>query len=128
MRANVIIGLLSLLFAAVLYSIGTWTAFKRKKFGGLELGTLWAGVAFDIAATVSMGAAIGGLDLSPTGLPHTVLALLVMAGMATGAAFATYAASAGNVELQAKVARVLPIPWLAWIAVLVWGMLTKMPG
>jgi len=64
MPVNVIVGLVSLLFALILYSVGTWSAFRRKGFGVSQVAALWLGFAFDVIATVSMAWRIGGLDFS----------------------------------------------------------------
>ncbi len=76
MPVNVLVGLGSLLVALVLYSVGTWTAFRRKGFGVTQVVTLWLGFAFDVMATTSMAWRIGRLDFdTPTGALHTTLAL-----------------------------------------------------
>jgi hypothetical protein len=126
MPVNVIVGLLSLLLALVLYSIGTWTAFRRKGFGPVQVVTLWLGFTFDVIATVSMAWRIGGLDFStPAGSLHTVLALVVMAGMAISAAVGTYAWSKQDGQLGAKMARIIPAPWALWLVMFLWGLATK---
>jgi hypothetical protein len=126
MPVNVIVGLLSLLIALVLYTVGTWTAFRRKGFGPAQVTTLWLGFAFDVTATVSMAWRIGGLDFAtPARSLHTVLALLVMAGMAACAAAGTYAWSKRDGGLGARVARLVPAAWALWFAMFVWGLATK---
>jgi hypothetical protein len=127
MPANVMIGLLSLLLAVILYTVGTWWAFRAQTFGRGQLVTLWLGAAFDVLATASMGMSIGGLDLSPTGWLHTTLALLVMAGMIGSTAVATYALLADKKNLMQTMSRFIVAPWVLWVAVFVWGLMTKMP-
>jgi 4-amino-4-deoxy-L-arabinose transferase-like glycosyltransferase len=126
MPLNIIVGLFALLFALVLYSIGTWSAFRAKAFSARTLVILWIGAVFDVLATTMMGMQIGGLDLRP-GAPtlHTVLALLAMAGMIVGTAVATWATSAERDEVAALVSRWLLVPWVLWVAVFVWGMMTR---
>ena len=126
MPVNVIVGLLTLLVALVLYSVGTWTAFRRKGFGPVQVATLWLGFAFDITATVSMAWNLGHLDFgSPARTMHTTLALLVMAGMAISAAVGTYAWSKQDAALGAKIARLIPLPWALWLAMFLWGLSAK---
>jgi hypothetical protein len=126
MPVNVIVGLLSLLTAFVLYSVGTWTAFRRKGFGPVQVATLWLGFTFDVIATVSMAWRIGGLDFStPAGSLHTTLALLVMAGMAISAVVGTYAWSKKDDQLGAKMARIIPLPWALWLVMFLWGLSVK---
>jgi hypothetical protein len=126
MPVNVIVGLVSLLLAFTLYSVGTWTAFRRKGFGPLQVVTLWMGFALDVIATISMAWRIGGLDFStPAGSLHTILALVVMAGMAISAAVGTYAWSKQDTQLGAKMARLIPAPWALWLVMFIWGLSSK---
>lgn len=126
MPRNIIVGLFAVLFALVLYTVGSWSAFRAKRFSARTLVILWIGVAFDVLATTMMGWQIGGLDLRP-GAPllHTVLALLAMAGMIVGAAVASWATSAKRDDISLAVSRWLLIPWALWVAVFVWGMMTR---
>jgi hypothetical protein len=126
MPVNVIVGLLSLLLAFILYSVGTWTAFRRKGFGPVQVATLWLGFVLDVTATVSMAWRIGGLDFSTTaGALHTILALVVMVGMAVSAAVGTYAWSKQDTQLGAKMARLIPLPWALWLLMFLWGLSAK---
>lgn len=127
MPATVAMGLGSLLLALILYSIGVWTAFRKKGFGPVQVITLWLGVVFDVAATVSMGWTVGGLDLSSSGWLHTALALLVMLGMILTAVFGTISMVRKNTELAADWARYGVFTWLLWLTVFVWGLMTRMP-
>lgn len=127
MPATVIVGLLSLLCAVVLYSVGSWRAFAKRGFDPATVVMLWLAVVFDVAATASMAATIGGLDFSASGWLHTVLALAVMAGMIACAAVGTYAFANGREALARTTSRVILVPWALWVAVFVWGMLTRMP-
>jgi hypothetical protein len=126
MPVNVLVGLGSLFVALVLYSVGTWTAFRRKGFGGTQVATLWLGFVFDVMATTSMAWRIGRLDFdTPAGALHTTLALLVMAGMAISAAVGTYAWSKQDSRLGAKMARIIPLPWALWLVMFLWGLSSK---
>ena len=110
----------------ILYTIGTWAAFRAKGFTSRTLTLLWTGVVFDVLATFLMGLSIGGLDLRP-GLPliHTVLALAAMLGMMVGTAVAAWAVSAKRADLAATMSRVLLAPWLLWAGVFVFGMVAQ---
>ena len=124
--ANVIVGLVSLLSALILYSVGTWTAFRRKGFGPVQVLTLWLGFAFDVVATVSMAWRLGHLDFdTPAGAQHTTLALLVMGGMALSAAVGTLSLSKHDEQLGAKMAKIIPLPWALWLLMFLWGLLDK---
>jgi len=127
MPASVMIGLLGLLVAVVSYTVGTWMAFRRKRFDRSSLTALWLGFAFDVIATASMAMTIGRLDFSPDGWLHTTLALGVMAGMLLFASLGTYAVAKGNEQLSTATARAVVVPWALWVAVFVWGLADKMP-
>ena len=126
MPVNIIIGLFALLFALILYTVGTWSAFRAKAFTRRTLVMLWVGAVFDVLATTMMGMQIGGLDLRP-GMPtvHTVLALLAMGGMIAGAAVATGASGASREGVSRVVSRLLLVPWALWVAIFVWGMVSR---
>ena len=126
MPVNIIVGLFALLAALILYTIGAWSAYRARSFSTRTLVLLWVGVVFDVLATTMMGWQIGGLDLRP-GAPllHTVLALLAMAGMIAGTALATWAVSAKRADVASAVSRWLLAPWALWVAVFVWGMVTR---
>jgi hypothetical protein len=126
MPINIIVGLLALLVAVTLYTIGTWSAFRAKTFTRRTLIMLWVAAFFDVVATEAMALQYGGLDLRP-GVPfwHTVLALLVMAGMIATVAVASWAVAGGREGLTTKCARWIPLPWALWVAVFVWGLLTR---
>lgn len=128
MPVTVIVGLLALLLALIHYSIGVWTAFRRKGFGRLQVWTLWLGVFFDIAATVSMGWTVGGLDLSTKGLPHTVLALIAFLGMLLVAIVGEMSYVRKDEALGARWSRYAIAPWVFWVAVFLWGLATRMPS
>lgn len=128
MPINIIVGLVALLVALVLYTVATFSALRRKGFAVRQVAMLWVGLVFDALATVMMGLSIGGLDLRP-GAPllHTVLALLAMAGMFVGACVGTYAMVSGDDGVGRTMSRLLVAPWALWVAVFVWGMLTRGP-
>ncbi len=126
MPVNIMIGLVALLFALLLYSLGGWGAFRHKEVRRRDLVHLWLGFFFDVIATWMMAIQIGGLDLRP-GSPmlHTVLALVGMAGMLLIALFGTWAHFAGNKAVNGQVARLVLAPWVIWVFVFVWGMIDR---
>jgi hypothetical protein len=126
MPLNILGGLLAVLAAMILYTIGTWTAFRAKAFSRRTLTFLWVGVVFDFLATFLMGLSIGGLDLRP-GLPfvHTTLALVAMFGMMIGTAVAAWAVTSKRDALVVTMSRVLLAPWALWAAVFAFGMVAQ---
>jgi hypothetical protein len=126
MPVNIIMGLVALLVALVLYTIATWGAFRAKTMTPRHLIMLWIALAFDVLATVMMGLQVGGLDLRP-GMPmwHTIFALVVFFAMLVVTAIGTWAYRAGKQEVLASVSVAIVAPWALWVAVFVWGMVTR---
>lgn len=148
MPATILAGLLFVLAALVLYTIGVWGAFRKGGASRRDLTVLWAGVAFDVLATLMMAiqptaavqanlaaspsAYIATLALGATTLVllndlKTYLALLAMAGMIAGTAFATAASRADDTAGGKRVSRWVLAPWALWAAVFVYGIVTRMP-
>jgi hypothetical protein len=121
MPLNIIVGLIALLVALVLYTIASVGAFRAKRITRAHVVMLWAGVLFDVLATLMMAIQIGGFgrDL------HTVLAVLAWAGMTAGAGFATWATVASDERIGALTARWLLAPWALWVLVFVYGLVER---
>jgi hypothetical protein len=134
--------------ALVLYSIGVGGAFRRKGATRSQLVLLWVGVAFDVLATLMMAiqptssvatnlaanpsfyivtAGMGTTTLVLINDLKTYLALLGMAGMVVGAAFATAAFRKHDAKAALSVSRWIVAPWALWVAVFVYGIATRMP-
>jgi uncharacterized repeat protein (TIGR03987 family) len=126
MPINIVIGLVALLVALVMYSIGSWGAFRAKTVTRRHATYLWIGFAFDVLATAMMAIAAGGLDLSPlSDLLHTVVAFVGMFGMLAAAIFGTIALAKADKRLSASVATWVLAPWAVWVLVFVWGMVAR---
>ena len=126
MPLNIIIGLVALLVAVVLYSLGCWGSYRSKTITRRHVIFLWIGFAFDVLATAMMALAAGGLDLEPLpDLLHTVLALVVMLGMLAAAVAGSRAVMADDEQARAAVAKWVLVPWVMWVLVFLWGMLAR---
>jgi uncharacterized repeat protein (TIGR03987 family) len=121
MPINIIVGLLALLVALILYTVGVWAAFLAKTLKRWHVIVLWAGVLFDMLATGMMALQIGGFaaDL------HTLLAMIAWAGMVAVAGFGTWALVRKDDVLSLTVAKWSLLPWALWVAVLVYGMVER---
>jgi hypothetical protein len=125
---NTLVGIVALLVALVLYTLGAWGAFRAKGARSRDLVLLWIGLAFDVLATVMMGLTSGGLDLStPANTLHTVLALIAFGAMLVATAVATWSRSSRRDAVSTVVARVVLAPWALWVLVFVWGTISRMP-
>ena len=126
MPINIIIGLIALLGALILYSVGAWGAFRAKAITQRQVTYLWIGFAFDVLATAMMAISAGGLDLSPLpDLIHTVVAFVAMFGMLAAAIAGRRAIATSNDTARAAVARWVLAPWTLWVLVFVWGMVAR---
>jgi len=128
MPVNIMVGILALLVAVVLYSMGVWGAFRAKGVRQRDVTLLWVGLACDVGATVMMGLSVGGLDLRPgTPMIHTVLALVALLGIAAFTAVGQWAISKDDGALRSTVARWIVAPWVLWVVVFVFGFAVMMP-
>lgn len=126
MPINIVIGLIALLVALVMYSLGTWGAFRAKAINQKHVTYLFVGFAFDVVATAMMAIEAGGLDLSPLpDLLHTIVAFVGLFGMLAAALIGLQAVRNNNARAAASVARWAVAPWLIWVFVFVWGMLSR---
>lgn len=126
MPINIIVGLVALLGALILYSIGAWGAFRSKVVTRRQVTYLLAGFAFDVLATAMMAIQAGGLDLSPLpDLLHTIVAFVGMFGMLAATIMGYQAITKDDAEAGARVARWILAPWAIWVFVFVWGMLSR---
>jgi len=123
---NIVIGLVALLVALILYSLGVFGVFRSKTVSSRHAMFLWIGFAFDVLATAMMAIEAGGLDLSPLpDLLHTVVAFAAMFGMLAVAIVAFRALKSSDAAAQAALARWILAPWVLWVFVFVWGMVTR---
>jgi hypothetical protein len=125
---NTLVGIVALLVALLLYTLGAWGAFRAKGARPRDLTLLWTALAFDALATVMMGLTSEGLDLStPANTLHTVLALVAFFGMLVFTAVATWARSTDRGPTTTMAARWIVAPWTLWMVVFVWGTISRMP-
>ena len=117
MPANIIIGLISLLIALALYSIGTWGAYRSRGTKKRDIGLIWAGFGFDVIATAMMAIQAGGLQKDL----HTILALTAMAGMLFSAIMGPWSKG----KMAGVISRWVLAPWTLWVVVFIWGMVER---
>lgn len=116
-----IVGILALLVTLVLYTMAVWQAFRAKGFKPKQLYFLWIGFVFDVLATAMMAIAAGGVkdDL------HSIIAFIGMFGMLAATIIATWAYAKNKQSVLAAVAKWITIPWVAWVAVFIYGMVAR---
>jgi hypothetical protein len=124
---NIIVGNIALIIALVLYSVAIWGAFRAKAFSGKHLAMMWLGIIFDLLATFMMVISAGGSLQwdTPANKLHTALALAAFFGM-VGVASGVSPLKA-NERCRALFTKIAIAPWVLWLGVYVWGMVTRMP-
>ncbi len=129
MPVNIIIGLFALLVALVLYSMGVFGCIRAKAITQRHVTLLWIGFAFDTLATTMMAIEAGGLDLSPlSDLLHTVVAFAAMFAMLATIIIGMRALKSSDEGAKSAIARWILAPWVLWVFIFVWGMISRMPA
>jgi uncharacterized repeat protein (TIGR03987 family) len=123
MPVVVMIGVLAIVLALVLYSVGVWSGFRKRGVGRLQVTLLWLGVACDVGGTSAMASSLGYYRLDA----HGILGTAAMIAMAAVAAVATYALVKADERLGGLVARWATAPWVFWVAMFLWGMASRAP-
>lgn len=133
MPVDIMAGLLALLVALVLYTIGTFGAFKAKTMRRKDVNMIFVAFVFDLATTGVMSLATRRtygtwLDFhNASASAHTLIALAGMIGMLAFGVLGYRALKAGQSRTQASLGRWILAPWALWVAVFAWGMVTRMP-
>lgn len=123
MKPVTLIGVVAMVVALVLYSIGVWGAFRAKKVSRRNVMFILGGLVFDVLGTVMMFITAGNRFLWEA--PHTWGALLAFLGMLIVGIVGLWALNAGKDEALAKLSRWALAPWTLWAVVFVWGMLQR---
>ena len=148
MPVTILAGLLFVLVALVMYSLGAWGAFRRKGATKSSVRFLWIGFVFDVLATLMMALqptatvqanvatnpsfyllviGFGTTSLILLNNLKTYLALLAMAGMLGAAIFSGIALKSGDAGKNMRMSRVVLAPWALWAIVFVFGLVENMP-
>jgi hypothetical protein len=148
MPVTILAGLLFVVVALVLYSLGAWGAFRNKGATKRTVTLLWAGFVFDVLATLMMAiqttvsvqanlatnpsfylvvVGFGATSLILLNNLKTYLALLAMAGMLGATIFSGIAVRSGDAGRNVRMSRVVLAPWALWAVVFVFGLVENMP-
>ena len=127
MKPATLIGVLGMLVAMVLYSIGVWSAYRAKGFVQKSVMFIFGGVIFDVIGTGCMFVTAGNkfLFYTPLNIVHTSAALVAFFGMLAVGIFGVWAVQSKKDELLAKLSRWALAPWTLWAIIFVWGMLQR---
>jgi uncharacterized repeat protein (TIGR03987 family) len=121
------VGVLGMIVAMVLYSIGVWGAYRSKKFSQRNVMFILGGVVFDVIGTGGMFVTAGNRFLfdTPSNIVHTTAALVAFFGMLAVGIVGTWAVQKNKDELLATLSRWALAPWTLWAVIFVWGMLQR---
>jgi hypothetical protein len=148
MPGTILAGLVFVLVALVLYSLGSWGAFRKKGATKRTVTLLWIGFVFDVLATLMMAIqpteavqinlaanpsfylmviGMGASSLILLNNIKTYVALLGLAGMLGGAIFSGLALNSGDAGKNMRMSRVILAPWAVWVVAFVLGLMDSMP-
>jgi len=126
-KPETMVGVLGMIVALVLYSIGVWGAYRSKKFSQRNVVFVLVGVVFDVIGTGGMFVAAGNRFLFDTtfNIVHTSAAFLALFGMLAVGLVGVWAVQKNKDELLATLSRWALAPWTLWAIIFVWGMLQR---
>jgi uncharacterized repeat protein (TIGR03987 family) len=124
MQVSTLVGIVAMVIAVVLYSIGVWGAFRAKRFSQKNVMFVVGGVVFDAIGTGAMFVSAGYAFKNDL---HTWVALVAFFAMLLLGIVGTWAVQKNRDELLAKLSRWALAPWALWAVVFVWGFFTNMP-
>jgi hypothetical protein len=118
------VGVLAVIVAMVLYSIGVWGAFRSKRFSQRNVMFILVGVVFDVIATGGMFVAAGNRFQFDTtfNIIHTSIALLGFFGMLAVGLVGVWAVQTKKDALLATLSRWALAPWALWAVSFVLGL------
>jgi uncharacterized membrane protein YiaA len=125
MKPEVMVGVLAVIVAMVLYSIGVWGAYRSKRFSQRNVMFILVGVVFDVIATGAMFVAAGNTFQFDTtyNIVHTTIALLGFFGMLAVGLVGIWGVQKSKDELLAGLSRWALAPWALWAVSFVLGLL-----
>jgi uncharacterized repeat protein (TIGR03987 family) len=118
------VGIVAMVVAMVLYSVGVWGAFRAKKLSQKNVMFVLAGVVFDVIGTGAMFVSAGNTFVNDL---HTWVAMVAFFGMLILGIVGTWAVQKNKDELLAKLSKWALAPWVLWAFVFVWGFFQNMP-
>jgi len=121
------VGVLGMVVAMTLYSIGVWGAYRGKKFSQRNVMFILGGVIFDVIGTGGMFVTAGNQFLFDTtmNIVHTSAAFVAFFGMLAVGIVGTWAVQKKKDEMLVTLAKWALAPWVLWAIIFVWGMLQK---
>jgi hypothetical protein len=124
MQVSTMVGIVAMIVAMILYSIGVWGAFRAKKFSQRSVMFILGGVVFDVIGTGGMFVSAGYTFVNDA---HTWVALAAFFAMLAVGIVGTWAVQKSKDALLANLSKWALAPWALWAFVFVWGFILNMP-
>lgn len=115
---------LTILIAAVVYSIAVFAEFRSRTLKPWHLALFWAGLVFDTIGTTLMSKIVGGFELNI----HGVVGLLAIIIMLVHAAWATVVLLLGREKLMHNFHHFSLTAWVLWMVSLITGFVIAIPA
>ena len=124
MSPTLIGAVVTILTAAVIYTIAVFAEFRARKLKPWHLVLFWSGLVFDTIGTTLMGQIAGGFELNI----HGVLGVLAIAIMLVHAAWATTVLLLKREQLLRNFHHFSLTAWTLWMVSLVTGFAIAIPA
>lgn len=124
MSIQLIIAVVTILLAAVLYTIAVFAERRAGTLKGWHLALFWAGLVSDTTSTTLMSNLSGGFEWNI----HGTLGVLAIVLMLIHALWATFALLQGRPSVLANFHRFSIAVWGLWMASLITGFAIAIPA
>ncbi len=124
MSPTLVAATVSILIAAVIYSIAVFAEYRSRDLKRWHLALFWMGLVFDALGTGFMSKLAGGFELNI----HGVLGVMAIAIMLVHAGWATVVLVRGHEEAMRDFHRFSVPVWALWMVSLVTGFGIALPA
>jgi len=124
MSPTLVAAMVSILSAAVVYSIAVFDEFRSRDLKCRHLALFWIGLVFDTLGTTLMSMLAGGFELNV----HGVLGVLAIVIMLAHAMWATVVLLLGRARLLHNFHHFSLTAWVLWMVSLITGFAIAIPA
>lgn len=124
MSPDLIIATVSILIAAIIYTIAVFSEIRAHGLKPIHIVLFWTGLVFDTIGTTLMSKIAGGLQLDV----HGILGAAAIVLMLIHAVVATWTIASRNTKLAARFKSFSLTVWTLWMVSLVSGMALALPA
>lgn len=124
MPPTLVAATVSILVAAVIYTIAVFAEFRSRDLKGWHLALFWMGLVFDTIGTTLMSRLAGGFEFNV----HGVLGILAIVIMLVHAGWASVVMFIGRDQLKRNFHHFSLTAWALWMVSLVTGFVIAIPS